>query len=139
MLVLGALLARMPAMFLFLAADLFAIFVGPVIGLTFGRRRPVVSVVTGVLSFACLGWSVYAARGWELDDIGVCKPLTTDVSAIGRKCDRSKWGDCPEFYSCVQHRELNVAPTWECAITCQQDCECPAGLTCLGSKCLGSR
>jgi len=62
-----------------------------------------------------------------------CKPATTDVSAVSRRCSEKKKDSCPDGYSCEQswyHAEI-----WTCQIGCYHDCFCVDGLTCVNGTC----
>ncbi len=59
-------------------------------------------------------------------DTDSCQPITEDASAIGVDCRND--GDCPPEYTCQPF--IGVAFQQTCQILCEEDCECPMGLTC---------
>jgi hypothetical protein len=56
---------------------------------------------------------------------GTCMRITNDASAIGVMCEGSA---CPTGYTCKDYN--GVILQQRCAILCQNDCECPMGLSC---------
>lgn len=65
----------------------------------------------------------------------MCTPITEDASKIGTPCNPDGSG-CPGGYTCQPF--AGIAVTYACAILCEEDCECPAGGTCITKSDKGS-
>lgn len=58
---------------------------------------------------------------------GPCVPLAADGSKIGATCGDAI--DCPTGYTC--HATAGIVVSHNCAILCEEDCQCPMNLPCV--------
>jgi hypothetical protein len=52
-------------------------------------------------------------------------PITSDASAVGMSCASNA---CPTGYTCQDY--VGAIFQQQCAILCENDCECPTDLSC---------
>ena len=68
-----------------------------------------------------------ANTGGSTGGTGGCQLITEDASKIGASCENGV--ACPTGYTCHEFNGITV--THNCAILCDQDCQCPQDTLCV--------